>query len=395
MSSSEILIIGAGIFGLPAALELRRRGHAVSVMDTGPIPHPLAASTDISKVIRMEYGSNELYMALMEEGLRRWRQWNEIWEEQDEAPLFHETGITMVCRGEMAPGGFEYESYCHLLKRDHKPQRLDGAAIADRFPAWNAEVYVDGFYHAMGGYADSGAVIEALARQAKREGVTFHVPFTMTELIEENGRVTGVKDQAGEVFVADAIVVATGAWTGTLLPELSNSLAPIGQPVFHLKPSNPNLFTSDHFPVFTADIARTGYYGFPLHPDGIVKIARHGIGTWTEPNGEREVTDRDHMDLRAFLARTFPSLLHDEVIHTRLCLYTDSPDGHFWIDRDPTREGLTVASGGSGHGFKFGPVFGSVIADTVEGRDGPWRDLFRWRPELDQGHDREAARYQG
>jgi glycine/D-amino acid oxidase-like deaminating enzyme len=75
-----------------------------------------------------------------------------------------------------------------------------------------------------------------------------------------------------------------------------------------------------------------------------------------------------------------------------LCLYADTQDEDFWIAPDPQRPGLTVASGGSGHGFKFAPVLGAIIADAVERRESPWLSKFRWRPEvvLDQG--REAAR---
>src|SRR5436190_2146905 len=75
-STSTVVIAGSGIYGLTAALELRQRGHAVLLLDPGPLPHPLAASTDISKVIRMEYGADEDYMAAMEVALDRWRAWN-------------------------------------------------------------------------------------------------------------------------------------------------------------------------------------------------------------------------------------------------------------------------------------------------------------------------------
>ncbi len=80
------------------------------------------------------------------------------------------------------------------------------------------------------------------------------------------------------------------------------------------------------------------------------------------------------------------------MVYTRLCLYADTHDEDFWIARDPAREGLTVASGGSGHGFKFAPVLGGIIADAVEGRANPWLDKFRWRPEVRLARGREAAR---
>ncbi len=77
MNTPDFLVVGAGIFGVTTALELHARGHRVMLVDPGPIPHPLAASTDISKVVRMEYGTDAQYMAMVEASLPLWRQWND------------------------------------------------------------------------------------------------------------------------------------------------------------------------------------------------------------------------------------------------------------------------------------------------------------------------------
>jgi sarcosine oxidase / L-pipecolate oxidase len=315
-----------------------------------------------------------------------------MWASRGEPQLFHQTGVVMLCHGQMQPGDFEYESCQFLLRRDQRLERLDSGSIARRFPAWNSEVYQDGFFHARGGYAESGPVIEALVRQAEKNGVQFYRANTVSRLIEKHGEVEGVVDQSGRIFSADHVVMETGAWASGTLPALTHSIVPNGQPVFHLKPSSPNLFAAESFPVFTADIANTGYYGFPLHQDGIVKSACHGAGVRTDPLGDRRVTAEDHDNLRAFLDQSFPSLAQDEIVYTRLCLYADTADGHFWIDNDPNRPGLTVATGGSGHGFKFAPVLGPIIADVVEQKENVWAHRFQWRPELKQGYGREAAR---
>ena len=108
-----ILVIGGGIFGVTAALELRARGEDVTLVDAGPIPSPLAESTDISKAVRMDYGADETYAAEMETALEGWRAWNSRWP----APLFHEEGVTYLCKGSMRPGGFEHDSFAILQKR--------------------------------------------------------------------------------------------------------------------------------------------------------------------------------------------------------------------------------------------------------------------------------------
>src|SRR5206468_12897180 len=100
---SKVVVIGAGINGATSAIELKKRGHEVVLADPGPLPHPLAASTDISKVVRTAYGADEDYTALAEQSIRLWRKWNEEFG----AKLYHEVGVMFVCRREMQPGDFE------------------------------------------------------------------------------------------------------------------------------------------------------------------------------------------------------------------------------------------------------------------------------------------------
>src|SRR5262249_4293588 len=154
-----------------------------------------------------------------------------------------------------------------------------------------------------------------------------------------------------------------------------------GMPVFHLRPDDPAPFEAARFPVFGADISTSGYYGFPLHPEaGVVKVANHGVGRPVHPSSpERAVTAEEPAGLRAFLDDTFPALARAPLAATRVCVYTDTWDGHFWIARDPEREGLMLATGGSGHAFKFAPLIGAWVADAVEGRV---HAKFRWRPEV-------------
>ncbi len=98
--------------------------------------------------------------------------------------------------------------------------------------------------------------------------------------------------------------------------------------------------------------------------------------------------------MRAFLRSTIPVLADAPIVHTRICMYCDTHDGHFWIARDPDRPALVIATGDCGHGFKFAPVLGEIIADAVEGKSNRWLEKFRWRPEVRPGEEKEAARFQ-
>jgi glycine/D-amino acid oxidase-like deaminating enzyme len=375
------IVVGAGVFGVTAAIELRRRGRDVTLVDPGPIPHPLAESTDISKIVRLDYGADELYTELMERALERWRGWR----------FFHETGVLFLTRSTMQPGGFEHDSHALLSRRGHRLDRLDGAAIAARFPAWNAEAFVDGYFNPAGGFAESGNVVAWLAGRAKDAGVRVLPDTAIASLLEREDRVCGVVARDGSTLEADVVVLAIGSWTSHFVPSLAPYLFSTGQPVFHLAPARVERFDAARFPVFAADIARTGWYGFPAI-GGVVKIANHGVGRAMHPESpSREVTDDERASLRTFLRDTFPSLADAPIAKTRVCVYGDTTDQHFLIAPDPERPGLVVAGGGSGHAFKFAPLLGEWIADAIEGNVLP---RFRWRTDPAGAHGEERARHQ-
>ncbi len=210
-----------------------------------------------------------------------------------------------------------------------------------------------------------------LIERAKSIGVELREGTRLVRLDEDDNQVKGVvvENSVGDAVSApreangfpysykipgDFVVMAVGAWTPYLLPFTRKFFRATGQPVFHLKPSKPELFAPERFPVFG-----------------------------------------DEKNLREFLASTFPSLANAPILYTRVCMYSDTHDGHFWIARDPEREGLVVAAGDSGHGFKFAPVLGEIIADALEGKDNPLLDKFRWRPEMRAGTGTDVARSKG
>jgi glycine/D-amino acid oxidase-like deaminating enzyme len=392
MKKQKTIVVGAGINGVVAAIELRKRGHEVVLIDPGPLPHPLAASTDISKAVRAAYGADEDYTALAEQSREIWRQWNVEFGVE----LYHETGFLFMRQCPMQPGDFEYESFKLLEQRGHQIERIDSKQLLERYPAWNAKRYPDGFLDLEAGYAESGRVVAALIQRAKSLGVELRENAKFRKLDEAGDRVKGILLENGEKIAAGAVVMAVGAWTPYALPFTRNFFRASGQPVFHLKPEKPELFTPERFPIFGADISTTGYYGFPLNRDGLVKIANHGSGREMSPDSpERAVTKEEENKMRQFLSASFPGLADAPIVFTRICLYCDTHDGDFWIAPDPERPELIIAAGDCGHGFKFAPVLGEIIADAVEGKSNPLLEKFRWRPEVKAGETKEAARFRG
>ena len=393
MEKYDFLIVGSGIFGITAAIALRRRNFRVGILNPDTIPHPLAASTDISKVVRMEYGADREYMDMVETCIDGWQAWNEQFGDT----LYHEVGFLMLAKQKAGPGAttFETASVENLRRKGYHPEQLDAEGLQRRFPAFNPDVYPEAFFNPKAGFAESGRVVTALVGYATQLGVTIHTGQTVDQIETSGGRVSGVLTREGGRFDAGHVVVCAGAYTPYLLPELLPFMKVTGHPVFHVRPSRPELFEPPYFSVFTADISNSGWYGFPLHPrEGVVKIANHGVGLEVHPeHGERVVTEQDTAFFRKFLSESLPALAGDPIVYTRRCLYNDTLDGHFWIDRHPGVDGLTVAAGGSGHALKMAPVLGDMIAAVAEGGTHRWSARHRWRHLSSSVRQQEEARY--
>jgi glycine/D-amino acid oxidase-like deaminating enzyme len=326
-------------------------------------------------MIRMDYGADAFYMELMEECFLGWDRWNLDWGED----LYHQTAILVLAAEPFRPGGFEHDSYQLLRQRGHAVEPLDVAGLRRRFPAWTAERYPQSYFNPRGGWAESGRVVARLLEEAARTGVVIHAGVTFARFLGDGSRVKGFVSREGSVFGCDQLVVAAGTWTPALLPHLAEVMWSVGQPVLHVRPTHAEAFRPPAFVPWAAAIAHTGWYGFTALADGTLKIANHGPGTRMHPDDRREVTPDHEARFRGFVRESLPALAAAPIVGRRLCLYSDTWDNHFWIDRDPEREGLVVAAGGSGHAFKFAPLLGGLIADVAEGRPNRFAHRFAWR----------------
>jgi glycine/D-amino acid oxidase-like deaminating enzyme len=384
---SRVLVVGGGVFGISAAIALKRRGWDVELFETGRIPRVEAASTDISKIVRMDYGSDALYTELMEQAFPVWRAWNERWG----GPVYHQEGFLVLSDVPMRPGGFEHDSLKTLIGRGHVVTRLSARELTTRFPAWDGSRYPDGYFNALGGWAESGRVVGLMLEDARGIGVRVHEGRSFGRLIEDGSRVTGVATSSGETVRGDLVLVAAGAWTPVIVDGLDELMWPVAQPVFHLKPRDPGAWRPPRFPVWAAAIASTGWYGFPANATGILKLANHGPGRRVDPDAPRVIAPEEEARLRTFLRESLPGLAEAPLASAKTCLYCDSFDGDFFIGRDPQRQGLAVAAGDSGHGFKFAPVLGDVIADAVLERPSRFTERFAWRTKAER--KAEGARF--
>ena len=362
----RVIVVGRGVFGLAASLGLARAGHDVVVVG---IRDPGASSEDISRIIRNDY-PDAFHRDWATQALAGWAEW----DPDGRRRLFHRTGLANLSVAPTPAEGFVGAS------RDGIPTAivLDAIGINDRLPFLTPGWFAGGYLNPASGWADASATLRFLERRCQLAGIGI--------VAEKAARVgdgwVGLADDG--LLRADRIVVAAGAWTTELLPQAP--LEASGQPVLYLRPSRPERFADT--PVWALDLPQTGFYGFPVTADGVVKVGHHGAGV-TRRLQVRTVGDATVGRFRAFFREAIPELAGARIERTRVCFYCDAPGGRFLIDRVPGHDRIVVAAGGSGHGFKFAPVIGDLITAVVTDTDHPRRSATAWRDPAPTG---DAAR---
>ena len=180
-------------------------------------------------------------------------------------------------------------------------------------------------------------------------------------------------------YEADRLVIAAGPWMRQLVPRLASLAVPERQVLAWLRPTQPQLFEPARFPVFLIDVEQGSYYGFPVHDVPGFKFGRyHHLGEPIDPDDpDRTAGADDEALLRAFATRYFPDGAGPTVM-LKGCIFTNTPDEHFIIDRLPDSPQVSIAAACSGHGYKFCSVVGEIMADlAIEGSTGHDIGLFR------------------
>jgi glycine/D-amino acid oxidase-like deaminating enzyme len=364
-------IVGAGIFGLAAAIELRARGHAVVVVEQGKIPYERASSTDVSKTIRRAYGDNATYVELAERAAPRWRAWHE----RLGRGFYFQIGQLQIER-DFRAGQHVRESYEFFRRRGGDGSALLSVAEArERFPQFAYDDRDTCVFDPWAGYIASGRAVLDLARLAREEGVTIQEETPAREVVETSNRAEIVLDCERLRF--DRVVVAAGVWITRLVPSIGREFRPTFQQMAFFEPIDREQFAPGPLPAWSVDVETEGWYGHPLQAEGWVKVSNDLLGEAVDADAPRVATLEFLAAAREFVARRMPELARGRLVGSRACLYENSPDRHFVIDWAPGCQRILVAGGGSGHGFKFGGSIGDVIADALEDKHNPLGEMFR------------------
>ena len=187
----------------------------------------------------------------------------------------------------------------------------------------------------------------------------------------------GINVNAGEVLSADYYVFALGPWLGKVFPFLAPIITPTRQEVFFFgTPAGDLRFTEGQLPTWI-DGGKNPFFGVPGNHWRGFKIADDTRGPVIDPSTvEREISQEKLANARAYLGMRFPALANAPLLESRVCQYENSADHNFILDRHPEAENVWIVGGGSGHGFKHGPVIGEMVTDAVLGSKLPPKEML-------------------
>jgi sarcosine oxidase len=346
--------------GSAAAYHLAGCGLRVLGLDANPRLHSLGSSHGRSRIIREAYKEAPEYVPLVQRAYGLWRQL----EEESGRDLLRVTGGLVV--GE--PGG---ESVAGVARaaREHglAYEELSPQDVEARFPALRLAEGLAAVYEARAGILYPEECTAAHLDLAAARGADLRHGERALRW-EADG--TGVKVETDQgAYRAQSLAVTVGPWASQVLEELGLPLTVRRVVNAHFEALEPATLGPDRLPVYILDVPEGEYYGFPNLPGQGLKIGRHDGGEVCTPQTIRRSVDPGEVEgLRGVLDRYLPGSA-GPVLHTLTCMYTNTPDGHFVIDRHPVHERVAYGCGFSGHGFKFASVIGEVLADlATEGR---------------------------
>ena len=233
-------------------------------------------------------------------------------------------------------------------------------------------------YQPDAGYLHCETAIRAHAAAARSFGADI---VTGVRVLRWERTPTGLRVETGDArYEARKLVITAGSWASELLPALRALCRPVRQVMLWTDPLDPPVFEPERFPVFVLESAIGNFYGFPDNRGEGFKIGKfhHLRQEVPDPDAmDRECHPEDEAVLREGIEAFFPRA-NGPARRTTACMFTNSPDGHFILDRHPDAEDVFVAAGFSGHGFKFCGVVGRIMADFCLERPLKW-DLSPFR----------------
>jgi sarcosine oxidase len=368
--SFDVIVLGAGGMGSATAFELGRRGRSVLALEQFPFVHDRGSSHGQTRIIRRAYYEHPSYVPLVQRAFDRWYDL----EQRSGRHLLTECPCLSIGPpdGEVVMGVLE-------SAREHNldVERLDATELSKRHPQFRFDGSFAGVLERDAGFLFVEECVATQLEQARLLGATMRPEEPVVEWKSDGRSVTVTTSK--DTYHAASLVLTAGPWAGRVLADHGKVLRVMRQSMLWFGTDDPAAFRRDRFPIFLADVPEGPYYGLPAIDGRGLKVARHyGAPELNSPEEiDRAVAAGDELAVRPFLESHIPEA-NGALRHAQTCIYTLTPDRHFVIDRHPDFPNVAFAAGFSGHGFKFAPVVGEILADLVNVGSTSWQiELFR------------------
>jgi sarcosine oxidase len=354
--SFDAIVIGLGGMGSATVAHLARRGHRVLGLDANRRLHDLGSSHGDGRIIREAYFEAPEYVPLVQ---RAYELWRDLERESGRDLLTMTGGINFGSLDSEFVSG----SIASAVEHELPYELLDHREVSARFPGLRLSDDLVAVYEPNAGILMPEACVTAHLDLAARHGADLRFDCAARRWSADGN---GVRvETESESFTADRLIITAGPWSGEVLREIGLPLEVWRIVNVHFESTQPDTFAQDRFPVYLFQVPEGDYYGFPFVPGQGVKIGRHDIGEICTPGTiRRDIGAAEIEMLRDVLDRYLPGA-SGPVIKSLTCMYTNTPDRHFIIDRVPNHANVVYACGFSGHGFKFASAIGEVMAEMA------------------------------
>lgn len=360
----DVIVIGVGSMGSAACWFLAHRGQKVLGLEQFDIPHENGSHAGQSRIIRKAYFEHSDYVPLLKRAYENWRSF----EAEAGSKIYHQTGIVYLGNAKNENiTGIRHSAALHSIPIENWSREQ----CRKKYPAFHVPDDFDVIFEPDAGFLTPERAVEMYAREAVKRGAVIKTNTPVVDWKVEGNKVRVIT--SAQEYTADKLIITAGAWASRMIPPLETKLHATRQFLAWVKPPDPAAFSMGNFPCWFVEEPGIGtFYGFPILPAAEfkgpigLKLAHHHPGIPCGPDEIKgDIPPQEEEKLRHFLKTYFPGA-GDKFVSVKSCLYTYSPDTHFIIDHLPGyNKRVTVATGFSGHGFKFVSVVGEIVADLA------------------------------
>ncbi|WOK06497.1 FAD-dependent oxidoreductase [Imperialibacter roseus] len=363
--STRITVAGAGAFGGWTALNLLGLGYKVTLFDPWGAGNSLSSSGGETRLMRSVYGSNSFYTKLANDSYDMWLE-TEAWEGRK---LLQTTGnLWMVGENDN-----EMRSAVAQMDGLNLPYKIFKASeVPDRFSYINCSDLSHLILEEKAGVLKARESCQAVLEKFVSEGGQY-VAEALKPGVVKNGKIGTCETSSGDRHETDIYLFAVGPWLKSLFPEvLGQNLAVTRQEVHYFGlPAAKASFFEANLPSWIDMSHDGGFYGIPGGFQRGFKVASDKRGREIDPTTQSRMPEQPEVErARDYVHHRFPGLGSLPLAESRVCQYTNTPDGSFILDTHPEASNVWLLGGGSGHGFKHGPGLGKMAASIIVGQQG-------------------------